>query len=83
MDATLLRKIAKNVLSAHGKSNPVSVKKTGFECSRHHNDYYNVTVKEWKPDPSADSISREIKEQADAEKLGVIMTFDGKGFIQG
>jgi len=77
-----IQNIVKTVLAENGKSNKFSVKGTNFTCSRFGTGYYAVTIKGWTPDPSASTIKASIEDRCNLSTIGVLVSFDGIGFIQ-
>ena len=76
-----IRKIVKTVLAENGKTNKFSVAlwTAGWEGGK---QYYAVTIKDWTPDPSASTIKASIKDRCNLSTIGVLVSFDGIGFVQ-
>ena len=69
----ITRKEVSVILNALGIVNKFSLNSVGFDGA----ERQVVTVKEWSPNPIAETIKSELK-----QKLGVLVCFDGKGFVQ-
>jgi len=68
----ITRKQVKHILEGMGIDNKFSLKNVGFNGT----DRQVVTIKYWTPNPLAETIKQEL------QALGVLVMFDGKGFVQ-